>query len=78
MTDIPPYELLTIETVPDYIAGRADLSALVDAADLHVREIGDGNLNLVFIAQDSRGRGICLKQSLPYVRLVGESWPLTR
>jgi len=77
MSDIPPYELLTIETVPDYIAGRADLCALVDADDLHVREIGDGNLNLVFIAQDSRGRGVCLKQSLPYVRLVGESWPLT-
>jgi 5-methylthioribose kinase len=77
MTDIPSYELLTIETVPDYIASRADLSAIVDAADLHVREIGDGNLNLVFIAQDGAGRGICLKQSLPYVRLVGESWPLT-
>ncbi|MGD8486245.1 MAG: S-methyl-5-thioribose kinase [Chloroflexota bacterium] len=77
MSSIPPYELLSIETVPKYIAGRPDLYALVDPRDLHVREIGDGNLNLVFIAQDGQGRGICLKQSLPYVRLVGESWPLT-
>ena len=26
---------------------------------------------------DADGNGICLKQSLPYVRLVGEAWPLT-
>lgn len=75
--NVSPYALLTTETVPAYIAGRRDLAALVDADDLSVREIGDGNLNLVFIAQDAQGRGICLKQSLPYVRLVGESWPLT-
>jgi 5-methylthioribose kinase len=74
---IPPYELLTTETVPAYIASRPRLAALVDPASLRVREIGDGNLNLVFIARDAAGRGLCLKQSLPYVRLVGESWPLT-
>jgi 5-methylthioribose kinase len=31
-----------------------------------VQEVGDGNLNLIFI----------VRQALPYVRLVGESWPL--
>jgi 5-methylthioribose kinase len=40
-----------------------------------IREVGDGNLNLVFIVEGSQG-GICVKQALPYVRLVGESWPL--
>lgn len=40
-----------------------------------VREVGDGNLNLVFIVK-SQGGGVCVKQALPYVRLVGESWPL--
>ncbi|MFO1121234.1 MAG: S-methyl-5-thioribose kinase [Hyphomicrobiales bacterium] len=40
-----------------------------------IREVGDGNLNLVFIVKGSTG-GVAVKQALPYVRLVGESWPL--
>ena len=40
-----------------------------------VREVGDGNLNLVFIVEGPAG-DICVKQALPYVRLVGDSWPL--
>ncbi|MDP8957998.1 MAG: S-methyl-5-thioribose kinase [Actinomycetota bacterium] len=71
------YELLTPDNIPAYIARRPRLAELVDPDTLSVREVGDGNLNLIFICQDAQGRGICLKQSLPYVRLVGESWPLT-
>ena len=37
--------------------------------------MGDGNLNLVFIVKGPQG-GVAVKQALPYVRLVGESWPL--
>jgi len=44
-------------------------------AQWRVREVGDGNLNLVFIVEGSAG-GLVVKQALPYVRLVGESWPL--
>jgi 5-methylthioribose kinase len=40
-----------------------------------IREVGDGNLNLVFIVEGSHD-GVVVKQALPYVRLVGESWPL--
>ena len=40
-----------------------------------MREVGDGNLNLVFIVEGPAG-GLVVKQALPYVRLVGESWPL--
>lgn len=41
-------------------------------------EVGDGNLNLVFrlLTRSGTCRAV-LKQSLPYVRCVGESWPLT-
>ncbi len=46
-----------------------------DPADWKVREVGDGNLNLVFIVT-SGAAGAVVKQALPYVRLVGESWPL--
>jgi 5-methylthioribose kinase len=42
------------------------------------REIGDGNLNLVFhVSQPSTGASVILKQALPYAKVVGESWPLT-
>ncbi|KFK92366.1 MULTISPECIES: S-methyl-5-thioribose kinase [unclassified Serratia (in: enterobacteria)] len=41
-------------------------------------EIGDGNLNLVFKIRDHEGVSrVIVKQALPYVRCVGESWPLT-
>jgi 5-methylthioribose kinase len=40
-----------------------------------MREVGDGNLNLVFIVEGPAG-GVVVKQALPYLRLVGESWPL--
>jgi 5-methylthioribose kinase len=46
-----------------------------EPAGWRVREVGDGNLNLVFIVEGPAG-GIVVKQALPYVRLVGESWPL--
>lgn len=42
-----------------------------------VREVGDGNINFVYILEGPLG-ALCLKQALPYVRVVGESWPLTQ
>ena len=39
-----------------------------------VREVGDGNLNLVFIVTGPAG-GVAVKQALPFVRLVGEPGP---
>jgi len=46
-----------------------------DVVGWRIREVGDGNLNLVFIVE-GRASGVVVKQALPYVRLVGESWPL--
>jgi 5-methylthioribose kinase len=71
------YEILTPHTVADYIEETESLQGIVDVSTLEVAEVGDGNLNLVFVCRDADGNGICLKQSLPYVRLVGEAWPLT-
>ena len=74
--DVVP--VLEVGTVPAYVASKPHLAALVDTNSLTVREVGDGNLNLVFIVTDAAGRSLTLKQSLPYVRLVGESWPLSQ
>jgi 5-methylthioribose kinase len=59
------------------LAGLPDVGARLggEPADWRAREVGDGNLNLVFIVEGPRG-GVVVKQALPYVRLVGESWPL--
>ena len=52
-------------------------TALGVAADAWtVREVGDGNLNLVFIVKGPKG-GLVVKQALPYVRMVGESWGIS-
>ncbi len=72
------YRPLTLEEVPGYVRAHPHLSALVPTDPLHVREVGDGNLNLVFIVRSDPGTpGVVLKQSLPWVRVFGEGWPLT-
>ena len=61
----------------DYLAGLPAVAARLGGAPASwsVSEVGDGNLNLVFIVKGAAG-GVTVKQALPYVRLVGESWPL--
>jgi 5-methylthioribose kinase len=72
------YEHLTIDTCVDYLRSTSALDGIVDVTSIQdVQEVGDGNLNLVFIIKDARGKGIVLKQALPYVRLVGPDWPMT-
>ncbi len=72
------YQPLTVETIPAWLDAHPRLRAFVPGSPLHVREVGDGNLNLVFIVRDDPDRpGIVLKQSLPWVRVFGEGWPLT-
>ncbi|MFF2091963.1 S-methyl-5-thioribose kinase [Paenibacillus sp. NPDC058174] len=49
-----------------------------EGAELQSREIGDGNLNLVFhITDPASGKSLIMKQAVPYAKVVGESWPLT-
>jgi 5-methylthioribose kinase len=71
------YRILHEADLRDYLA---TLPAVADrlggaAAAWTIIEVGDGNLNLVFIVKGPAG-GAAVKQALPYVRLVGESWPL--
>ena len=71
------YRILNETDLRDYLAGIAAVAAqLGGPADRwSITEVGDGNLNLVFIVKGTSG-GLAVKQALPYVRLVGESWPL--
>src|ERR1700761_7555221 len=77
--DVPPgYRPLKESEVASYLADVPAAAATLGgmASEWTVREVGDGNLNLVFIVQGPGG-GVVVKQALPYVRLVGGSWPLT-
>lgn len=71
------YRILREADLRDYLAGLpATVTQLGGRPDdWSISEVGDGNLNLVFIVKGTSG-GIAVKQALPYVRLVGESWPL--
>ena len=77
--DMPAgYYPLNEKLLPDYLAGLSDVAARLGGRpqDWKISEVGDGNLNLVFLVEGPAG-GICVKQALPYVRLVGASWPMT-
>jgi 5-methylthioribose kinase len=71
------YRALDEKAVAPYLAGLPALRARLGGApeSWRVSEVGDGNLNLVFIVEGADS-DLCVKQALPYVRLVGEGWPL--
>ncbi|WP_316176396.1 MULTISPECIES: S-methyl-5-thioribose kinase [unclassified Bradyrhizobium] len=71
------YRILNETDLRNYLAGIPSVAGQLGgpAERWSITEVGDGNLNLVFIVKGSSG-GLAVKQALPYVRLVGESWPL--
>jgi len=77
LPDYADYTPLEIASVPGSISRYREIAERLGGkkADWSVREVGDGNLNFVYIVEGPAG-SVCLKQALPYVRLVGESWPL--
>jgi len=71
------FQALTTGTLGARLAAVPAVAARVgpDGSRWKVSEVGDGNLNLVFIVEGPAG-SVVVKQALSYVRLVGESWPL--
>lgn len=75
------YQPLDNKSVVDYVKNRPALENILPAhSNLVAKEVGDGNLNLVFIIEntDNPEQSAVLKQALPYLRVAGDSWPLTR
>ncbi len=75
---VPPgYERLDETGVRRWLAAHSALSARLGGApeDWQVNEVSDGNLNIVYIVTGPVG-GVCIKQSLPHVRVVGQGWPM--
>lgn len=62
----------------DVIAFARQHSDLFTADEaLKVEEIGDGNINFVYRVSGASA-SLIIKQALPYVRIIGEGWPLSQ
>jgi 5-methylthioribose kinase len=73
----PAYRIFDSASVIELIAELDEVRAMLAGPPQawQVREVGDGNLNLVFIIEGPAG-SVCVKQALPYVRAAGPSWPM--
>lgn len=65
------YEELSVESVVEFVLPFM-ASDPVEASD-----ISDGNINMVFRVV-GEGTSVIVKQALPYLRVAGRAWPLTR
>ena len=75
------YRVLDRASVPTYLQSiPAAVDVLGVDAELVIDEIGDGNLNFVYRVTSAAdaSRSVILKQAVPYLRMVGEEWPLGR
>jgi len=75
------YQALDSKSAVEYVKNCPALAiVLPNPENLVAKEVGDGNLNLVFIIENSDDpkQSVVLKQALPYLRVAGDSWPLTR
>jgi 5-methylthioribose kinase len=74
----PGYSMLDSQSLPSLLGRIEHVRALLGAGpqNWQVREVGDGNLNLVFIVEGPAG-SVCVKQALPYLRAAGPSWPMS-
>ncbi|MFK5980646.1 MAG: S-methyl-5-thioribose kinase [Rhizobiaceae bacterium] len=71
------YKPLDVNTIAERLGSIEAITERIgpDTSKWKSSEVGDGNLNLVFIV-DGPDASVIVKQALPYVRLVGDSWPL--
>jgi len=75
------YYQLNEKSVIDYLKTVESIATLFSSVDnLDVKDVGDGNLNFVYIIsnRDKPQETVVLKQAVPFLKVVGESWPLSR
>lgn len=77
MVRLMGYAILTSETLPNYIRQTKTLREMLGDESFQIKEVGDGNLNYVFIVESNQN-AIIIKQSVPFLRCVGESWQLSK
>jgi 5-methylthioribose kinase len=68
---VPGYYEFDVETAASFAA------PYLDGPVLGATEVGDGNLNRVFRVGSAQS-SVVVKQALPYLKVAGTDWPLTR
>ncbi|XP_059445394.1 methylthioribose kinase-like isoform X1 [Corylus avellana] len=73
------FRSLDEKSLIEYIKAEPALSSKLGSNldDIKIKEVGDGNLNFVYIVV-ALGGSFVIKQALPYIRCIGESWPMTK
>ena len=75
------FQELTVSDAIQYVVSRPHLAIHVGSKETskewNVEEVGDGNLNYVYIVRGPQG-AVCMKQSPPFVRVIGVDWPLSQ
>jgi 5-methylthioribose kinase len=74
------YHILTTETIKDFLQNIPKIKEFFDDDSLICEEIGDGNVNFVFIVKSNKNpnKALIVKQAVPYLRCAGESFPLSK
>ncbi len=74
------YYILTTDNIKEFLLNIPECKSFFDDDILDIQEIGDGNVNFVFIAKSRKdpSKALILKQAVPYLRCAGESFPLSK
>ncbi len=74
------YKVLDKNSVINYLFEIQEVMEFFDEDDFEASEIGDGNLNFVYIVKSTTNpkKALIVKQAVPYLRCVGEEFPLSR
>lgn len=74
------YKKLDKTTVVEHISNIKNIMDYFGSDDLTAQEIGDGNLNYVYKISSVQNpkKALIAKQAVPYLRCVGEGFPLGR
>ena len=74
------YTILDALNLEAYLFSLPKIKTFFDADSLIIDEIGDGNLNFVFLVTSGSdaSKQLIIKQAVPYLRCVGESYPLSK
>ena len=74
------YKVLDKNSVIDYLFESEEVMAFFKEDELEAKEIGDGNLNFVYLVSSVSDpkKALIVKQAVPYLRCVGEEFPLGR
>ena len=74
------YYILDKTNIVEYLHGIKNVKNYFGDAALEIDEIGDGNLNFVFIvkSKEDNTKALIVKQAVPYLRCVGVEFPLNR